>query len=102
MDLVQVPITKTEALVTPTQTATALESQGPSTSLAPTTEAATETAEQTRIASPTVSLSEGPTGSMAQPQPSPATSPDDDATKFVVSHRTPMAGSSAPPPSTDP
>jgi hypothetical protein len=102
MDPLQIPVIQTEPLVTPTLTAIVLESQGPSTGLAPTTEVAIETAKQTQATSPIGSPSEGLTGSTAQPQPSPATSPDDDAAKFVVSHRTPMAGSSAPPPPTDP
>jgi hypothetical protein len=46
-DPLQIPITQTEPLATPTLTAIVLESQGPSTGPAPTIEAATEAAEQT-------------------------------------------------------
>jgi hypothetical protein len=58
-DPLQIPVTQTEPLVTPTLTATVLESQGPSTGLAPTTEAATEIAEQTQTTSPIGSPFEG-------------------------------------------
>jgi hypothetical protein len=96
-----VPVTHTKSLVTTTQTATASESQGQPIGPLPPPQPAIETAEQTRTTLPTGSPSEGPTGSTAQPQPSLATSPDDDAAQFVVSHRTPVASSSTPP-SSDP
>jgi hypothetical protein len=58
----------------------------------------TEPAEQTRTASPTLPVSKGPTGSTAQPQPSPESSPDDAPDQFIVAHRSPGTGSSVPPP----
>jgi hypothetical protein len=96
-----VPVTQTMPLVTTTKTATASESQGQHTGPLPPPQSATETAEQTRTALPTLPVSEGPTGSTVQPQPSPKSSPDDAPDQFIVAHRTPVAGSSTPP-SSDP
>jgi hypothetical protein len=97
IDPLLVPVTQTEPLVTTTQTPTASGSQGQPIGPLPPPQSDTTTAEHTRTASPTLPASEGPTGSAAQPQPSPESSPDDAPDQFIVAHRTPMAGSSASP-----
>jgi hypothetical protein len=101
MDPPLVLVTQTAPLVTPTQTAIASESQGRHTGSLPPPQSAIETTEQTRTVSPALPVSEGPTGSPVQPQPSPESSPDDALDQFIVAHRTPVAGSSASP-SSDP
>jgi hypothetical protein len=97
-DPLLVPATQTEPLVTTTQITTALESQGQPIGPLPPSQPDTETAEQTRTTLPTLPSSEGPTGSTAQPQPSPKSSPDDVLDQFIVAHRSPGTGSSVPPP----
>jgi hypothetical protein len=100
-DPLLVPVTQTEPLVTTTQIPTASGSQGHPISPLPPPQSDIKIAEQTQTASPTLPASEGPTGSVAQPQPSPKGSPDDALDQFIVAHRTPMAGSSTSP-SSDP
>jgi hypothetical protein len=92
-----VPVTQTAPLVIHTQTATASESQGRHTGSLPPPQSATETTEQTQTVSPALLVSEAPTSSLVQPQPSPESSLDDAPNQFIVAHRTPMAGSSASP-----
>jgi hypothetical protein len=97
MDPLLVRVTQTEPLVTSTQIPTALGSQGQPIGPLPPPQSNTATVQQTRTASPTLPASEGLTGSAAQPQPSPESSPDGAPDQFIVAHRTPMADSSASP-----
>jgi hypothetical protein len=87
MDPLLVPVTQTEPLVTTTQIPIASGSHGQPIGPLPPPQSDTETAEQTRTASPTLLASEGPTGSAAQPQPSPESSPYDALDQFIVAHR---------------
>jgi hypothetical protein len=96
-DPLLVPVTQNKALVTTTQTPTTLGSQGQPIGPLPPPQSDTAIAEQTRTASPTLPASEGPTGFVDQPQPSPESSLDDALDQFIIAHRTPMAGSSASP-----